>query len=371
MNFFERALEIQSEIQNIPVENLGYENLENKTRSSVRISQLIQEKSKNFSLVEQKRTLDEFEGQGPISTLLEDETISEILINSQNEIWFERAGKLYQHNDQFISSLTYKNFIERLSLAAGIQPSVETPFCDGRFLDFRLHLVTNEITKASTALSLRRLKKDPWTFSQLQELQWAPENAMVHLKDWIQKKKSFLVVGETGSGKTSVLSACLHDINKNERALLLEDTEELQCPNSVSLRLLTRSIAQENLSQFNLGDLVKQSLRMRPDRLIVGEVRGPEAKDLLMALSTGHAGSMGTLHASSGHQALMRLEMLVQLGAPQWSLQTIRRLIGLSLQGIVVVGKSSQGKRVLKGLFEITGAEETGILLESIYQSQD
>ena len=131
--------------------------------------------------------------------------------------------------------------------------------------------------------------------------------------------------------------------------------------------MLTRQ-QNPHLPSIDLTELVRQSLRMRPDRLVVGEVRTGEAKDLILALSTGHRGSMGTLHASNPHQALIRLEMLVQLGAPHWSLQAIRKLIGLSLDGIVCVTKTKEGKRRLKSIHQITSVEETGILLECLLQ---
>ncbi len=368
MSFLQKALRIQSEIQNLPLETIGFQNLQSKQQSSVRISQLIVDEGQDLDLSLQSRLQSEFEGFGPLTALLEHEEISEIIVNSLDQIWFERNGKLEELNDRFASELTYQNCLDRICQEAKVQLSIERPFCDGKFRNFRLHMVSAELSKSQPILTLRRQSQNPWTLQRLQEAGWSNEAGLVALRKWIVEKKSFLVVGETGSGKTSVLNSCLQELPKNERVVALEDTAEVVIPNSASTRLLTRQDCHGLLPIVDLTELLRQSLRMRPDRLVVGEVRGAEAKDLLMALSTGHQGSLGTLHASSATQALLRLEMLVQLGAPHWSLQTIRRLLGLSINGIVLVGKNAQGKRKLKAIHEISAVEDNGILLDCVFQ---
>ncbi len=368
MNFLQKALKIQTEIQSLPVENIGFQTIEAKSQSSVRISQIISEEAKGLDWHQQKRLQSEFEDVGPLASLMEDESVTEIIVNSLDQIWFERRGKLSRLEDRFASELTFQNFVERVCQEAKVQVSVERPFCDGRFRNFRLHLVSGELTKNSFILTLRRQSANPWTLDRLLESGWTSEQGMSVLRQWIESKKSFLVVGETGSGKTSVLNACLQAMPSNERIVVLEDTAEIVVPNEASTRLLTRHDSHGLLPTVDLTDLLRQSLRMRPDRLVVGEVRGPEAKDLLLALSTGHQGSMGTLHASSASQAILRLEMLVQLGAPHWSLTTIRRLLGLSLNGIVVVGRCENGERRLRSIYELSAVEETGVLLDPIYK---
>lgn len=368
MSFLQKALKIQNEIQNLPIENIGFQALDAKPQSSVRISQLISEEAKDLDWHTQNRLQHEFEGMGPIATLMEDESISEIIINSLDQIWFEQKGQLHRYSDRFATELTFQNFVERVCQESKVQVSVERPFCDGRFRNFRLHLVSSELTKSGFILTLRRQSSNPWSLTRLQECNWTSDEGMQILRDWIQKKKSFLVVGETGSGKTSVLNACLQELPKNERVVVLEDTSEIVIPNEASTKLLTRHDSHGLLPNVDLTELLRQSLRMRPDRLVVGEVRGAEAKDLLLALSTGHQGSMGTLHASSAAQAILRLEMLVQLGAPHWSLTTIRRLLGISLNGIVVVGRNKNGDRKLHSIYELCAVEETGVLLDSIFR---
>jgi pilus assembly protein CpaF len=368
MTFLQKALRIQSEIQNLPMETIGFQNLESKQQSSVRISQLISNEGQDLDLQLQSRLQSEFEGFGPLSALLEDEQITEIIVNSLDQIWFEKDGFLEQLPDRFASDLTYQNCLDRICQEAKVQVSMERPFCDGKFRNFRLHLISSELSKSNSILTLRRQSQNPWTLNRLSEAGWSNDQGLQVIRNWLREKKSFLVVGETGSGKTSVLNSCLQELPANERVVALEDTAEVVIPNAASTRLLTRQDCHGLLPTVDLTELLRQSLRMRPDRLVIGEVRGAEAKDLLLALSTGHQGSLGTLHASSAHQAMLRLEMLVQLGAPHWSLQTIRRLMGLSINGIILVGRTAAGKRKLKAIHEISAVEDTGVLLDCVFQ---
>lgn len=181
----------------------------------------------------------------------------------------------------------------------------------------------------------------------------------------MKEKKNILLVGPTSSGKTTCLQALLSLVESDERCILIEDTKELTPPNAVSISLLAREFSFGTIQAVTLEDLIKRAMRLRPDRLIIGEVRGSEAYSLLLALSTGHKGSLSSLHASSAKQALLRLEMLVQLGAPDWEIRSIRRLMTLSLDCLLVVEQTPQGRK-LKELCEIKSLEESGIILERI-----
>ncbi len=368
MSFLEKALSIQKQIQEMPVQGVGFETFESKQQSSVRISHLIENKTHDLHVNDQKRLRDEFEGSGPLEFLFLNDSVTEIIINSKDQIWYELNGHLKKHHDIFSSDLTFHNFIERMCLETKIQINTEIPFANGIYRNFRVHLIGKEIYDQGFCLTLRRIRFSPWTLADLTETNWAPSEAIGIIQKWLQHKKSFLIIGETGSGKTSVLNACLQELPADERVVILEDTPEIKNPNSVSTKLNTRYDCNGILPTIDLTELVKQSLRMRPDRLVVGEVRGGEAKDLLLALSTGHSGSMGTLHASSATQALMRLEMLVQLGAPNWNLHTIRRLLALSLHGIIVVGRNKNGERKLISINALSSVEDIGILLETNWE---
>jgi pilus assembly protein CpaF len=312
------------------------------------------------------RLRDEFCEWGPLRSLIEDQKVSEVLVNGPYSIWYEKYGQLRKFEDHFLSEITFANFLERLCARANVQINAERPTANGHIENFRLHLVGPELTRGAPALSLRRQSSRSWSLDSLQEMKFLTREHIEVIETIIQARESFIVVGPTGSGKTTLLNACLKAVPSDERCVIIEDTEELHLPNSLCTRLLTRIDMHGTLPAIDQTELVKQCLRMRPDRLVVGEVRSGEAKDLLLALSTGHGGSMGTLHASSAQQALFRLEMLVQMGAPFWTAQIIRRLIGLSLKYILVAEKTQDGQRRLEGIYVITGFEDMGLLLEKV-----
>ncbi len=307
---------------------------------------------------------------GPLEELLPDETITEILVNNFRSIWIERNGRLERVFDDFFNQESYMRAFDRICDEAKIHVTLEHPHADGKFRDFRLSIVGPGMTDQQYHISLRRHPKNPWTLQRLSENQWCNDTQKNHLQSAIQLKRNFLVIGETGSGKTSLLNALLQEVASQERVILIEDTWELSQPNEASVRLLTRTKVEKGLDEITQTDLIKKSLRLRPDRLVMGEIRGAEAKDFLLMLSTGHQGSMGTLHAKDPQQALSRLEMLIQMGAPEWSLSTIRRLIFLSLQDIVVVERDQTGKRKLKAIYKIQSLEEWGFLIEK-YESEN
>jgi pilus assembly protein CpaF len=311
-----------------------------------------------------QRLEDEFFGHGPLAELLDDKSIQEIVVNGAHDIWFERQGTFNRLADGFLSPQTFKNFIDRVCAAADIKVDLVHPFADGRWRDFRVHLARAPLTHCPFHLTLRRLSENPWTLVQLVDAGWSTREEASLLRGLIGERKNILFVGPTGCGKTTVLGACLKELSESERVVILEDTDELPRPNSASTKLLTRAQDCASLPEVTLTDLVRQSLRMRPFRIVMGEVRGGEAKDLLLALATGHSGSLGTLHASEARQALLRLEMLVQMGAPQWSLQAIRQLIQLSVDALVVCGFSGGGQRRLRGVFKVAALESIGFLLE-------
>jgi pilus assembly protein CpaF len=314
----------------------------------------------------QKRIRNEIVGHGPLDVLLDDESITEILILDFQHISFEKEGKLFSLPDTFLSVSSYSRFLCRLYDAVECEPTIAHPFVSGRWGAFRVQISLKGICTDQTQVTLRRISAQPWTSEKLLDLGWCLPSQMEFLSTSVKSHKNILVVGPTGSGKTAVLNALLNEVESNERILILEDTDELRLPNSHSTKMLTRTDTRKILPEINLHDLVKQSLRMRPDRLVVGEVRGEEAGSLLMALSTGHKGAVFTMHARSAKEALLRLEMLVQMGAPQWSFDSIRRLVFFSIDLIVVVEKDEKGKRVLKSIDQLSSIEPTGITLTRI-----
>jgi pilus assembly protein CpaF len=337
-----------------------------RVQNSEKFKKWIEESLEGEDLEIRERICSEYFSWGPLTPLLAAEDVTEILVNGPSSIWFERGGVLFRHPDAFLSEVTYLNCFHRMCEAAHCQSTVETPASTGLFLNFRLTVIRQELTGGSHHLSLRRHPANPWTLQRLEAVGWATPAETSTLGELIRLRKNFLIVGGTGSGKTSLINALLQMVSENERAVVIEDTPEIELPNTSSMKLLTRQDPQGILKPIDQGQLLCHSLRLRPDRLVLGEIRGGEAKDLLMALATGHSGSFGSLHASDARQALIRLEMLIQMGAPAWSLPAVRRLIQLSLEYILLVGKSATGERRFHGIYKICSLEENGFLIEKV-----
>ena len=359
---------IFKDFQNLPEMDFSHLN-STQSRETESYINTMKENLKNLSPPQyHSRLTDEFFNLGPIEPLIQNKNNSEIIINGKNHIFYEEKGKLHSLQDTFLSDLTFHNFIHRILEETGVVLGLKQPFADGNWRGWRLHIARQPVVNVDFHLSLRRHPNNPWTFSRLKDQGWAPEKAIHLIETILKEKNNILIVGPTSSGKTSVLNACLQCLPPDERIITIEDSSELMLPNHASTKLLTRTNSNSPNTLFNIdqSELVRQSLRMRPDRIIMGEARGTEAKDLLMALATGHSGSLGTIHAKDHKQALWRLEMLVQMGAPSWDTHTIRQMIILSIEYLIVLGRY-RGERKLMGIHKLSGVEKTGFLFEPLF----
>ena len=300
---------------------------------------------------------------GTLQELVLNESISEIMVNSYNQIFFELDGQLFQHNESFKTPDEFQQLIEQITAAKETFLNRDKPFLELQFEKHRITLTYSELSIHSTLLCMRRIGLNISDLNELTKNSWCTYEQMQIIQQALKRKDNILIIGGTSSGKSTLLQALLNWINKDERVVIIEDTEELKAPNDVSVQLLCRQKINEQLDFIGYEQLIKHSLRLRPDRLVLGEVRGSEAYNFLLALSSGHSGSLGSMHAKNAREALLKLEMLVQLGAPQWSYQSIRRLISLSLQTIIVVEKKN-GLRQLKEIAHISSLEEHSITLE-------
>jgi pilus assembly protein CpaF len=312
--------------------------------------------------------MEELEGFGPLQPLLKDNEVSEILVNDWQTIFYEKAGKLWKATETFATETTLMRLIQRLLVQMERVADRRHPLIDGTLADgTRVHVALPPVTTAPS-LCLRRHRNSQWTLEDLiQRKMMRPQDAQL-LESWVVRRKNLLICGPTGCGKTTLLRALLASVPDDERILILEDTLEIGETSHNHVSLLTRMDPEALAPQISLSTLLKHSLRMRPDRIIVGEVRGEEALILLDALATGHRGSMSSLHGATADQALRRLESLASRGAPQWSLACIRQLIKDALDGIVVIEKEN-GLRKISQAMEITGLESFGFLLTPIIGS--
>lgn len=295
---------------------------------------------------------------GFLQPLLDDLEVTEIFLLGHQRVSYEKKGVILTFVENFPSLVSFQNFIHQVSEEAKMLFNYDMPFANGHWQNFRVHVASPPVC-AQTTLTLRRIHTSSRKLHSFQ----GGDRWTTLLHAAVRAKQNILVVGGTGSGKTTMLNSLVAQAPE-DRCVFIEDTDELLPANDFSTKLLTRIDYQKQFDDILQEDLLKQSLRMRPDRLIVGEIRGKEAKDLLMALSTGHSGSMASMHAGSAAEALLRLEMLVQMGAPQWNLMAIRRLIQLTIHTIVVT-KKSQEFWSIDGLYRISSLEEFGFSLES------
>jgi len=315
-----------------------------------------------------RRVMEELFEFGPIRSAIADDHVTEVLILSPEVIWLERNGQLIPHGDRFLNHTTFRSFVHRLAKEARTNTDETQPFANGRWKDFRVHVAGLPIVSDTPNITLRRVRKKKWSLLELQDLGWTEAHGRELLEKIVQEKSNVLFVGGTGAGKTSALSACLNATPSHERIVIIEDTDEIAIPNTVSAKLLSKPARFAGDTEFGLGDLLKHSLRMRPDRIVMGEVRGGEAKDLLMAFATGHRGCWGTLHAATPREAMLRLEMLVQMGAPQWTAHTVRSLIHSSIDFIAVAEKDENGKRRLGSIHQVASLEDVGFCFSTLYR---
>ena len=296
--------------------------------------------------------------------LLTNKQVTEILFLGHSNCWIEQSGTLSMIDSPFSEETEFENFVHQISLDIRRHLNLERPFVNGRWNDFRIQMVDPVISQSSIQISMRRITSTGISFEKLRSESWTSEENFKLLAAMVEERRNVLIVGPTGVGKSTILNVLLSLISPNERAIVIEDTQELDLPNAASSRMLARESTGSGLPDVTQQDLVKHALRLRPDRIIMGEMRNVEAKDFLLALSTGHKGSMATIHSDSATKALNRVELLVQLGAPQWSLDSVRKIIFSSIDYIIVLDKVKGGKRILKTIHKIASLEENGFLLE-------
>jgi pilus assembly protein CpaF len=311
---------------------------------------------------------DELLGLGPIEPFMHDPTVTDVLVNTYKQIYVERAGKLELTDARFKDDAHLKKIIDRIVSAVGRRIDESSPMVDARLPDgSRVNAIVPPLAIDGPILSIRRFSSDPLEMDDLITLcSVSPEVAEL-LKDIVKARLNVLISGGTGTGKTTLLNVMSRFIPNNERVVTIEDSAELQLKQEHVVRLETRPPNIEGAGEITQRDLVRNSLRMRPDRIIVGEVRGDEVIDMLQAMNTGHDGSLTTVHANSPRDALIRLETLMAMSGLNIPNEAMRRYISSALDVVIHVARLMDGTRKVVSFQEIVGMEQSTITTQEIF----
>ena len=308
-------------------------------------------------------------GLGPLEPLLADPTISDILVNGHDTIYIERRGKIEATNVRFKDDEHLMRVIERIVSSVGRRIDESSPMVDARLQDgSRVNAIIPPLAIDGPVVSIRRFGSDPLKMSSLIEFKALTKDIADMLQMVVHARLNILISGGTGAGKTTLLNALSAYIPENERIVTIEDSAELQLQQPHVVRLETRPPNIEGRGEVTQRDLVRNALRMRPDRIVIGEVRGGEAIDMLQAMNTGHDGSLTTVHANTPRDALSRLETMIQMTGMRLSDRAMRQQVASALNLVVQVARMSDGSRRVTSISEITGMEGETITMQEIFQ---
>ncbi len=336
------------------------------------VSEIIAIKNMVMSISEQEELLSDIcndvLGYGPLEPLLARDDIADIMVNGSSRTFIEVAGKIQLTNIRFRDNQQLLNICQRIVSQVGRRVDESSPICDARLPDgSRVNVIAPPLAIDGPALTIRKFKKDKLTLDQLVKFgAISPEGAEV-LKVIGRCRCNIVISGGTGSGKTTLLNCLTRYIDADERVITCEDTAELQLQQPHVVRLETRPPNLEGEGEITMRELVRNCLRMRPERIIVGEVRGPEAFDLLQAMNTGHDGSMGTLHANSPREAISRMEAMITMGGMGLPARTIREMIVSSVEIIVQATRMRDGSRRITHITEVLGLEGDVVTTQDIF----
>jgi len=315
--------------------------------------------------------VDDMIGLGPLEPLLKDEAVTDIMVNGPHQIYVERKGKLTLTDIQFRNNEHVMNIAQRIVTAVGRRVDESSPICDARLKDgSRVNVIAPPLSLKGCSISIRKFSKKKITLDVMAAQGNISEPLCKLLKIAGACRLNIIVSGGTGSGKTTLLNALSRMIDHGERVVTIEDAAELQLQQPHVVPLETRPKNLEGDGEITMRDLVKNALRMRPDRIILGEVRGAEAMDLLQAMNTGHDGSLGTLHANNPREALTRLENMVNMGGVKLPSHAIRHQISSAVQLIVQIQRMRDGMRRVTHVTEVVGMEGEVIITQDLFTFQ-
>lgn len=320
-----------------------------------------------------ERVYGSIRGFGILDVIMKDDSITEVMINGYKEIFVEKEGRVIKIDEEFESEERLADIIQKIVGQTGREVNQANPIVDTRLPDgSRVNVVLSPISLKGHAVTIRKFSKKPMTIERLLGYKAITEEAADFLRNLVHSKYNIIVSGGTGSGKTTFLNAISNFIPKDERVITIEDSAELQInevDNLISLE--TRNSNSAGSGRISIRDLIKSSLRMRPERIIVGEVRGEEAIDMLQAMNTGHDGSLSTAHANTAYDMLSRLEVMVLLGSENLPLNAIRKQIASSVDIIVQLSRLRDGSRKVVEICEILGVEDGEIQLNTLFKFEE
>ncbi|WP_170599157.1 CpaF family protein [Ruegeria arenilitoris] len=377
----ERLSEIKIELHRELLENLNLAALENAAEAELRteISAIAGEvlEAKNIVLNREDRTqlnkelYDEVTGLGPLETLLQDDSVSDILVNGPHQIFVERFGKLELSDVSFKDEKHLMRIIDKIVSAVGRRVDESNPYVDARLRDgSRFNAMVPPIAVDGSLVSIRKFKKDKLGIDDLVNFGAFTEEMAAYLQAAVSTRLNIIVSGGTGSGKTTTLNALSSFIDDAERILTIEDTAELQLQQTHVGRMESRPPNVEGKGEVSPRDCLKNALRMRPDRIIVGETRGAEVIDMLQAMNTGHDGSMTTIHANSARDGISRLENMIAMAGIEMPIKAVRSQIASAVNLIVQASRLQDGSRRMTSITEITGMEGDVISMQEIFKFQ-
>ncbi|AFL54475.1 putative conjugal transfer protein [Sinorhizobium fredii USDA 257] len=328
---------------------------------------------KNFamSIAEQEELLDDIcndvLGYGPLEPLLARDDIADIMVNGAGQTFIEVGGKVEESEVRFRDNAQLLSICQRIVSQVGRRVDESSPICDARLPDgSRVNVIAPPLAIDGTALTIRKFKKDKLTLEQLVRFGSITPAASVLLQIIGRVRCNIVISGGTGSGKTTLLNCLTRYIDTDERIITCEDSAELQLQQPHVVRLETRPPNIEGEGEITMRDLIKNCLRMRPERIIVGEVRGPEVFDLLQAMNTGHDGSMGTIHANTPRECLSRMESMIAMGGYTLPAKTVREIIAGSVDVIIQASRLRDGSRRITHVTEVTGMEGDVIVTQDL-----
>ncbi|KNG94805.1 CpaF family protein [Pseudaestuariivita atlantica] len=377
----ERLSEIKLELHRALLDNLNLAALEHASEKDLRaeINAISQEVLEEQSIVlnrEDRATLaqelyDEVKGLGPLETLLQDETVNDILVNGPKQIFVERAGKLQLTDITFKDEKHLLRIIDKIVSAVGRRVDESNPYVDARLQDgSRFNAMVPPIAVDGSLVSIRKFKKDKLGIDDLVKFGAFNEEMAAYLQAAVATRLNVIVSGGTGSGKTTTLNALSSFIDNSERILTIEDTAELQLQQTHVGRMESRPPNVEGKGEVSPRDCLKNALRMRPDRIIVGETRGEEVIDMLQAMNTGHDGSMTTIHANNPRDGIARLENMIAMAGIEMPLKAVRSQISSAVNLIVQASRLQDGSRRMTSITEVTGMEGEVISMQEIFRFQ-